>query len=102
VSTQRVDEEVEVGLWSRFWSVVPKAVVKSGRDAFTRDSDPTSMPETTSAEEILADEPPEEASGAAASPSGAEDGPSVSPDVAAEVDDEVSDEAPAQPRKRTL
>ena len=29
-----------MGLWSRFWSVVPKAVVKSGRDAFERAKEP--------------------------------------------------------------
>ena len=36
-----------MGLWSRFWSVVPKAVVKSGRDAFERAT------ETASDEEVL-------------------------------------------------
>ncbi len=92
-----------MGLWSRFWSVVPKAVVKSGRDAFTRETDPTSAPETASAEESLADASAGDAEVADVTKitsTDAESGASGSADAATV--EGSDDDASTQPRKRTL
>ena len=80
-----------MGLWSRFWSVVPKAIVKAGRDAVS-DVDAPADPRPNAAAPVdleRSDSPP------SVSPS--ETPPSEASASAAEPDD-----APPESRKRTL
>ena len=82
-----------MGLWSRFWSVVPKAVVKSGRDAFERAT------ETASDEEEI-----ENVEGGIETAGVEVTSATAVPTPETDTDAERSDDAPTEPvrRQRTL
>jgi hypothetical protein len=81
-----------VGLWSRFWSVVPKAVVKSARDTVSKPDTAPSGPTPASESNSILDDGDEVASTE-------EMDESVAPEVTH--DGEPEADAPG-PRTRTL